>query len=237
VPWAFKVRHRAYSTVEGELKISGNPQTYAREIIGRNEGFMPSIIARRRKDGTVGYTARIRIRRGKQILHEEAMTFSRLTPARNWAAGRELELEKPTVLNEARKSPVALGNLIRWYRETFERVSNWRRTKTQHLRFLENHPLAAINVRELTTQSLIAHVRDRRASGAGPATVSGDLTWIGVVLRAAKSVLSETVNPDIVDEARRACRELRLIGRSRKLRLSWNSSTSISTAARTDSYA
>lgn len=109
-----------------------------------------------------------------------------------------------------------LGKLIRWYRETFERVSNWRRTKTQHLRFLENHPLAAINVRELTTQSLIAHVRDRRTSGAGPATVSCDLTWLGVVLRAAKSVLNETVNPDIVDEARRACRELRLIGRSRK---------------------
>ena len=177
---------------------------------------MPSIIARRRKDGTVGYTARIRIRRGKQILYEEAMTFSRLTPARDWARGRELELENPTVLNDARKTPVPLGKLIRWYRETFERVSNWRRTKTQHLRFLENHPLAAINVRELTTQSLIAHVRDRRTSGAGPATVSGDLTWIGVVLRAAKSVLSETVNPDIVDEARRACRELRLIGRSRK---------------------
>ena len=177
---------------------------------------MPSIMARRRKDGTVGYTARIRIRRGKAILYEEAMTFSRLTAARDWARGREVELEDPTVLNEARRTPVPLGKLIRWYRETFQRVSNWKRTKTQHLLFLENHPFAAINAREMTTQSLIAHVRDRRTGGAGPATVSGDLTWIGVVLRAAKSVLSESVKPEVVDEARRACRELRLIGRSRK---------------------
>ena len=141
---------------------------------------MPSIIARRRKDGTVGYTARIRIRRGKQILYEEAMTFSRLTPARDWARGRELELENPTVLNEARKTPVPFGKLIRWYRETFERVSNWKRTKTQHLRFLENHPLAATTVRELTTQSLIAHVRDRRTSGGFPESHSPLKCWFSL---------------------------------------------------------
>jgi hypothetical protein len=46
----------------------------------------------------------------------------------------------------------------------------------------------------------------------------GDLVgvWIGVVLRAAKNVDRKPVHPEIVDEARDACRELRLIGKSRR---------------------
>ena len=68
----------------------------------------------------------------------------------------------------------------------------------------------------MSTPILVDHVRARRAGGAGPATVANDLTWIGVVLRAAKSVRALPVDPKCVDEARNACRELRLIGKSKK---------------------
>jgi integrase len=47
-------------------------------------------------------------------------------------------------------------------------------------------------------------------------TVANDLTWIGVVLRAAKSVKGIPVRPEVVDEAGTACRELRLVGKSRR---------------------
>jgi hypothetical protein len=63
---------------------------------------------------------------------------------------------------------------------------------------------------------LVDHVRRRRADGTGPATVANDLTWIGVVLRAAKSVKELPVNPMVVDEARTACHELRLISKSKR---------------------
>jgi integrase len=62
----------------------------------------------------------------------------------------------------------------------------------------------------------VDHVRNRRAEGACAATVANDLTWLGVVLRAAKSVKGLPVRPAIVEEARTACRELRLVGKSRK---------------------
>jgi integrase len=68
----------------------------------------------------------------------------------------------------------------------------------------------------LESGTLVDHVRSRRAKGAGPMTVSNDLTWIGVVLRAAKSVKGIPVHPEVVEEARNACRELRLIGKSRR---------------------
>lgn len=43
-----------------------------------------------------------------------------------------------------------------------------------------------------------------------------DLIWIGVVLRAAKSVREIPVRPETAQEARSACAELRLIGKPRK---------------------
>ena len=67
-----------------------------------------------------------------------------------------------------------------------------------------------------TSSQLVRHIQSRRADGAGLATASNDLTWIGVVLRAAKSVEGVTVRPQIVQEARIACREFRLIGKSRR---------------------
>jgi integrase len=63
---------------------------------------------------------------------------------------------------------------------------------------------------------LIDHVRSRRAEGTGAATVANDLIWIGVVLRAARSVKELPVRPEVVQLARSACRELRLIGKAHR---------------------
>jgi hypothetical protein len=46
--------------------------------------------------------------------------------------------------------------------------------------------------------------------------VGNDLTWIGVVLRAAKSLKGLAVRPEVVEEARTACRELRLLRKSKR---------------------
>lgn len=116
----------------------------------------------------------------------------------------------------AKEGDLTLASLIRWYIDSFQSLSNWQRTKQSQLEFLEKHPIGQANALLLTTAALIDHVRSRRANGAGPATVGNDLTWIAVVLRAAKSVKGVLVKPEIVEEARTACRELRLIGKSRR---------------------
>ncbi|MGB9333125.1 MAG: tyrosine-type recombinase/integrase [Steroidobacteraceae bacterium] len=46
--------------------------------------------------------------------------------------------------------------------------------------------------------------------------MANDLIWAGVVLRAARSVKGLPVRPEIVQEAREACSELRLTGKARK---------------------
>jgi integrase len=81
---------------------------------------------------------------------------------------------------------------------------------------MERHALGKADAFALTSARLIDHVRSRRAKGAGPANVANDLIWLGVVLRAAKSVRELPVRPEIVKEAREACGELRLTGKARK---------------------
>ncbi|HEX4051552.1 MAG TPA: tyrosine-type recombinase/integrase [Steroidobacteraceae bacterium] len=145
-----------------------------------------------------------------------ARPFALRTAAASWAKHREVELENEALPGRKRHEPVALADLIRWYIVTFEPISKWQRSKQAHLRFLERHALGKLNALELTAAALINHVSARRADGVGPATAMNDLIWIGVVLRAAKNVREIPVRPEIAQEARSACGELRLIGKGRK---------------------
>ncbi len=177
---------------------------------------MATIRVRKRADGSLGYTAQIRIHNGKAVVHQEAKTFSRRVAAEKWAKAREVELEDPGVLMRAQEGEVSLAALIRWYIDEFQQVSKWQRSKQAQLKFLEKHPTGKVNALALDVATLINHIRSRRATGAGPSTVGNDLTWIGVVLRAAKSVRAVPLRPDVVEEARTACRELRLLGKSKR---------------------
>ena len=177
---------------------------------------MTTIKARKQANGSIRHTAIVRIRRGKTIIHRESKSFAFRAAAPSWAKHREVELEQPGALERAQQGELSLGSLVRWYIDSFCKISNWQRTKQTSLEFLEKHQIGAVNALHLTTAILIDHVRSRRADGAGPATAGNDLTWIGVVLRVAKSIKELPVVPTFVDEARAACRQLRLIAKSRK---------------------
>ena len=177
---------------------------------------MATIRPRKQADGSTRYTAIVRIRRGKTIVYQEYKTFALRTTAVSWAKHREVALEQPGALKRADHGTHTIGELIRWYIENFKSVSKWQRSKQAHLEFLERHALGASNAFTLTSAELIDHVRSRRAKGVGPATVANDLIWTGVVLRAARNVRGLPVRPEIVQEAREACAELRLTGKARK---------------------
>ena len=177
---------------------------------------MPTIKARKQANGITRYTAIVRMRRGGAIIHRESKTFAHRTAALSWARHREVALEDPATLVREQQGAPTLAGLIRWYIEAFETISKWQRSKQTHLEFLERHALGKTNALNLTAAMLIDHVRSRRAEGTGAATVGNDLIWIGVVLRAARSVKELPVRPEVVQQARNACRELRLIGKARR---------------------
>lgn len=177
---------------------------------------MAHILTRKYSTGAARYTAVVRIRKGTKIVHRESRTFSHRGAAERWARNREVFLEDPTALAREQHGAPTLRELIRWYIDNFSSVSKWQRSKQAHLELLERHPFTDRNSFKLTAQDLVNHVRERRAKAAGPATVANDLVWLGVVLRAARSVRGLPVNPAVVEEARDACRALRLTGKARR---------------------
>jgi integrase len=177
---------------------------------------MATIRARKQADGTTRYTAIVRLRKGKGVLHQETRTFAHRSAALTWAKHREVALEDPAALVQVKHGATTVAELIRWYIEAFLPISKWQRSKQAHLKFLERCSLGKLDACDLSAALLIDHVRSRRAKGTGPATVANDLIWLGVVLRAAKNVRDLPVRPEIVLEARQACSELRLTGKARK---------------------
>lgn len=170
--------------------------------------------------GEARFEAILRIKRRGVLVHRESRAFSRLALAREWARERERELERPGALaalgSAAAADATRLGTLVGKYREEFEVLGKWGRTKHAALKALEGMEVAQLDACTLTAEALVAHVRSRRLAGAGPVTAGQDLTWIGVVLKAARGVWGLPVQPYVVEEARTTCRALRLTGRARK---------------------
>jgi hypothetical protein len=138
---------------------------------------MPTIKVRKQANGITRYTAIVRIRRGGVILHRESRTFAHRSAAVSWAKHREVVLEDPSGLTRVQHGAPTLAELIRGCIDTFETISKWQRSKQAHLELLERRALGKCNALTLTSAALIDHVRSRRASDAGQATVANDLIW------------------------------------------------------------
>ena len=64
---------------------------------------MGTIVARKRKDGTTGYTAQILRKKGGQIVWREAQTFDKQREAKAWLTHREGELAQPGAIDRAKE--------------------------------------------------------------------------------------------------------------------------------------
>jgi hypothetical protein len=119
---------------------------------------MPYIRARKQADGTLRYSAVVRIRRSGKMLHQEAKTFTHRSAAKRWAKHRELSLEKPSNLARAQQPLTKLSILVRWYIDSFQQISRWQRSKQAQLTFLEKHPIGEVDAVFLDSATLIDHV-------------------------------------------------------------------------------
>lgn len=83
---------------------------------------MATIRARKRADGSMSYTAQIRLKKNGQQVHTESMTFSRKKAAEAWAKRRETELAEPGAIQRARHKGVQLSDIIDKYLEEVGRA-------------------------------------------------------------------------------------------------------------------
>jgi len=172
---------------------------------------MATITQRKQADGSPRYTAQIRLRLAGEA-HRESKTFSTKSAATAWAKKREDELKAggqpvPTV------SRVKIRKLIGDY--LADRGPELGRSKLSHLNFLLGQDLGELDAIALSPAQLVAHVRERRAGGTGPATVLNDLIWLRVVWRHAKlHRIPVAMAP--IEEATSYCKAEKLIAKSRQ---------------------
>ena len=164
------------------------------------------------KKGTT-YTARVRLKQGGAIVHEEHKTFDKRADAKVWISRREALLAEPGALDE--RPRVTIGELIDLYIEHCQ-GADWGLTKKADLLHLKKKAIAEIPAYDLTAQQLVEHVKLRRQAGAGPSTVNNDLVWLGVIFKTARPAWGYDLDLQTIEDAKVVCRQARLIGRAKQ---------------------
>lgn len=177
---------------------------------------MGTILNRRRKNGTTGYTAIIRLKRDGKVVHAETETFDRRQLAVEWMRRRETELDQQRARGEPAGKSATLDELLEWYAKEIKVLTPWGRTKEADIKRLRGYEIAKKNVLRLTTADYIAHVEARRHEGAGPATANNDLIWLRQVLRTARASLGHPINLQAIDDAAHELRQRRVIGKPKE---------------------
>ena len=177
---------------------------------------MGSILTRRRKNGSLGYTAIIRLKRDGKTVVSESATFDRRQLANEWMRRRETELDQQRARGEPLGKGATLVELLHWYTEEKKKISPWGRTKEADLKRLAGYDLAKKNVLRLSAADYIAHVEDRRREGAGPSTANNDLIWLRQVLRSARVSLGLPIDLQPLEDASFELRQHRIIGKPKQ---------------------
>lgn len=176
---------------------------------------MATISARNRKDGSTGYTATIRIKRGGAIIHQESKTFDKKRLAQQWAKNRESLLHDPNEMKKALHHGVTVGEVLKCYQDEFGALRQSGRSKDAELKRLQRAEIAGIDAIHLTSSDLISHLMDRLShDGVKPQTANNDLVWIRVAFKSVRASKGWPLAIDEVENAVTIAKSQRLVARS-----------------------
>ncbi len=172
---------------------------------------MATIRSRKRKDGTIGYTAQIRLFRDGVQVYQEAQTFDRKAAAQAWAKRRESELAVPGAIERAGRVGVTLGDMITRYLDEHRQDMDIGRTKRVTLEAVARTPFGQLLEQEITAQVIVDYARWRMSPEGGQVkaqTVGNDLAHIGAVLAIARVAWGYAVDRSAITDARLVLRRL-----------------------------
>lgn len=170
---------------------------------------MGSIIPRKRKDGTVGYSAQIVIKRGGEIVHRETKTFDRRQPAAAWMRKREEALSQPGALE--RKPTVTLAAIVDRY--TDESLKETGRTKAQVLRAVKKYDIGKMNAADIRSEHIVGFAREL-ATNRQPQTVGNYLSHLASIFAVAKPAWGFDLDRQAMKDALAVLRRLGIVAKS-----------------------
>ncbi|MDR7334508.1 site-specific integrase [Roseateles asaccharophilus] len=174
---------------------------------------MGTIVPRKRADGSVGYTAQIRIKRGGRVVHSEAETFERDAAARAWMKKREAELAQPGALDPKPeiKDPL-LSEIITQYNT--EKLKEHGKTKTQVLKTIQESRLGGLRGSQIGSKELVEWVRDEL--DATPQTRGNYVAHLSSVFVVTRPAWGYPLDPQAMSDAKIVMKKLGLISRSKE---------------------
>ena len=170
---------------------------------------MGSIVSRKRKDGTIGHTAQIRLKDGGKVIFTESQTFDRKPAAQAWLKKRETELAVPGAL--IKPTDPLLKDVIDQYNT--DKLRPHGKTKDQVLRSIKNAEIGGLKCSEVTSQEL---VKFAQSIDAQPSTRGNYISHLASVFSVAKPAWGYPLEKQAIDDARVVLDKLGLIGRSKQ---------------------
>lgn len=174
---------------------------------------MATITERKNRDGSIAYTAQIRLKKKGVVFHQETRSFPKRKLAEQWSIRREDELRTADGLAAATRAPATFIDLL----DRFERERGLLRRKNRDSEMikLRKWPIATKNAYALTAIDYVEHARNRVESGAQPQTVLNDLSILRRLAVLATALWNAPVDVSALDDAKRRLKSLGLIGNAR----------------------
>ena len=172
---------------------------------------MATIRARKRADGSIGYTVQIRINRDKELVYQESQTFARKQAAQAWAKRRETELAEPGAIERATRTGHTVREMITRYMLERAKVEPMGKTKKATLLAIAASYLGDFVDSAVSSQVLVDYALWRMGPEGGavqPQTAGNDLAHLGSVLSIARPAWGYEVSPHAMTDARTVLKKL-----------------------------
>ncbi len=144
---------------------------------------MGTIMARKRADGSTGYTAQIVKKKAGAIVWREAKTFSKRREAKAWAAYREAELARPGALDDLKKPKTTLADAIDRYTSEKRTIG---RTKEQVLRSIKDYQIATMDCAVIRSADIVGFADALAKGDRKPQTIGNYVSHLAAIFRDAK---------------------------------------------------
>ncbi|WP_066715942.1 MULTISPECIES: site-specific integrase [Hyphomicrobiales] len=175
---------------------------------------MGTITPRKRANGSIGYTAQIVRKRGKEFLHREAKTFDREREAKAWLRFREAELDKPGALDDLKKPIIRLADAIDKYTATSTKEIG--RTKTQVLRSIKQYDIAEMDCATIKSEHIVSFAQELLDGGRHPSTVGNYISHLAAIFAIARPAWGYRLDQQAIKDAQAALARLGTVAKSRQ---------------------
>lgn len=172
---------------------------------------MGTITTRKRSDGTLGYTAQIRLKKGGKLIYSEAQTFDRKAAAAIWLKKRETELAQPGGLERLQQRDPTLAEVIAQYIKEHQRELG--RTKAQVLRTISASSLAKLKCSEIGSPQIMEYAQSLDVQ---PQTVGNYMSHLAAVFAVAKPMWGYPLDREAMQSAVLVGKRMGVVSKSRE---------------------